>query len=130
MCGAVGQLKRDSAYEGAAGSRNTQRELTSAKILDLITPTRPTRNACFLFVTAYTYGVIVFHNSRLTPAHCWFFICHRLRPRNACFPLVTAYTHALLVSGNHFVDFMYCRMYLSTTPVGSLQVKVIYYKKS
>ena len=35
--------------------------------------------------------------------------------RTAGSSLVIAYTLALLVSGNHFVDFIYGRMYLSTT---------------
>ena len=71
---------------------------------------------------------------------CLFSIGHGLHPRNACSQLVTAYTHALLVfrwpwltpmqclfsighkhclfSSNHFVDFIYDRMYLSTTSPG------------
>ena len=57
----------------------------------------------------------VFHWSWLTPTHCLLFISHSFHPHNACFSLVTAYTHTFLISGNHFVDFIYSQMYLSTT---------------
>ena len=64
------------------------------------------------------HTMLVFHWSQLTPTQCLFFIGHDLHPRNGCFPLVTDYTHAFLVSGYHFVDFIYGRMYLSTTSAG------------
>ena len=74
------------------------------------------------------HAMLVFHYSRLTPTHCLLFIGHGLHLRIAFFLLVTAYSHAMLVlhwsqltpthclfSGNHFVDFIYGRVYLSTT---------------
>ena len=42
---------------------------------------------------------------------CLFFISHGLHPCNAYSLLITAYTYVFLVSGNHFVDFIYGRMY-------------------
>ena len=104
-----------------SGCRNCQRELTSAKILDLIFNLKLPRDS---------HTLLVFHLSRLTPTHylfcffywswltsmqyLFFFIGYDLHPRYACSSLVKAYTHAFLVSGNHFVDFIYGRMYLST----------------
>ena len=84
-------------------SRNCKRELTSAKILDLIlsqnshatnmaTPLH-TRNACFSLVTAYTHAILVFFFSghSLHPRNtCFFFFSgHGLHPRIACFPAIT-----------------------------------------
>ena len=73
------------------------------------------------------YAMFIFHLSRLKPTHCLLFIGHGLHPRNTHSPLVTTYTLTFLGSGNHFVDFIYGKMYLSTTSAGSLPVKVIYY---
>ena len=73
--------------------------------------------------------MLVFHWSQLTPTSCLFFIGHGLHPRNTCFSLVTAYTHAFLVSDNHFVDFIYGRMYRSTTSDGFIsgQGNILHY---
>ena len=57
----------------------------------------------------------VFHCSRLTPTRCLLLIGHVLHPSNACFSLAMVYAHVLFVSVNHFVDFIYDRMYASTT---------------
>ena len=80
-------------------------------------------------VTPYIHVMLVFHWlwvihsqcffwSRLISMQYLFFIGRGLHKHNACSPLVTAYTHAFLVSGNHFVDFVYGRIYLSITSTG------------
>ena len=61
----------------------------------------------------------------------WTLMATPLHPREACFSLVMVYTHAVLVlhrswltpmqylfSGCQFIDFIYGRMYLSTTFAG------------
>ena len=82
--------------------------------------------------------MLVSHWSRFTPTYCLFFTCHSLYPRRTCFTLAMVYTHVKLVlhwsqltptrhlfSVNPFVNFIYGRMYQSTTS----QVKAIYYIK-
>ena len=77
------------------------------------------------------HTMLIFHWPLLTPLNCLFFLGHSLHPCIACFSLVIAYTLALLVlhwslltsthcllSSNHFVDFIYGLMYLSTTSAG------------
>ena len=84
-------------------------------------------NVCFSLVKAYIYAMLVFH---------WY----SLHPHIACFSLAMVYTLAMLVllwsqlththclfTGNHRVDFIFGRVYLSTTSAGSSQVNVIYY---
>ena len=57
---------------GAIRSRNYPRELTSAKIPDLKTLTRPTRNARLSLGMVYTQTILVLHWSKLTPTHSLF----------------------------------------------------------
>ena len=69
----------------------------------------------FLKLLCHPHTMLAFHWPFLTSTRCLFFIGHGWHSCNVCSPLVTAYTHAFLVSGNHFVDFIYSWMYLSTT---------------
>ena len=84
-----------------------------------------------LKLTCEPHAMLVFYWSRLTPTHCLLFIGHCVHPRNACFSLAMVYTGTILVlhwsqltpmhflvSANHFVDFIYGQMYLSTTSAG------------
>ena len=60
------------------------------------------------------HAMLLFYWSWLTPTQYLFFIGHGLHPHDTCSLSVIAYTHAFLVFGNHFVDFIYSWMYLST----------------
>ena len=65
------------------------------------------------------------HSHSSSPTQCLFFIGHRLQSRSVYSPLVMASTHAFLCLGypltyfgfsdSYFVDFIYDRMYLSTS---------------
>ena len=71
----------------------------------------------FLLFTAYIHAMFVFHWPWLTLMPCLLFIGHTLRARNTCFSLAIVPPRNI-VSGNHFVAFIYGRMYLSTTSAG------------
>ena len=99
LCGAEEQLEKVHTHKGVVGSRNSRRELTSAKLLDLIwslnshaahmvIPLLP-HNAWFSLAMDHTYAILILHWSRLTPLHCLF-------------------------SSSHFIDFIYGWMYQST----------------
>ena len=103
LCGVGEQSERVCTHKRAVGSWNSQREPTSAKVLDftsswnshathMATPLHPC-NVCFSLAMAYTQAMLFLHWSQLTSTH-WFF------------------------SGIHFVEFIYCWMYHSTKSTG------------
>ena len=85
------------------------------------------------------------HDHASLQTQCFFFpIGHGLHPHNTCFSCAMVYTHAMTVfhysqvtpmhclfSSNYFVDFIYDRMYLSTTYAGFIDVQsnILHYRR-
>ena len=84
-------------------------------LYSLKTFTRPTSNACFSLVTAFTNALLVFHWPWLTLTQCLFCIGHILSPRVVCFPVITFL----------FLSTAWCVCQLH--PPGLSPVKIIYY---
>ena len=70
-------------------------------------------NACSPLTIAYTHAMLVFHWPLLTPMQCLFSISHGVHSCNFYAWAITLTNFCF--SGSHFADFIYDRMYLSTS---------------